>query len=56
MSSGGARPNAGRKKRCDTIRFMVNIQSEYAEKLRNRAKEQEKTIGEVLENIMDATL
>lgn len=56
MSSGGSRPGAGRKKRCETVRFMVSIRSEYADKLRIIAKEQDKTIGEVFEQIMDATL
>lgn len=56
MSSGGYRPNAGRKRRCETVRFMVSIRADYAERIRARAKEREVTIGEVVEEIIDATL
>ena len=56
MSRGGARPNSGRKSRGETISFALKIRKPYAERLREMAKEQEVTIGEVFEQSMDATL
>lgn len=47
---------ADRKKRCETVRFEVSIKVKYTERLRTILKEQDKTIGEVFENIMDTTL
>ena len=52
MSRGGARPNSGRKSRGETISFALKIRKPYAERLREMAKEQEVTIGEVFEQIM----
>lgn len=56
MSSGGARPRAGRKSRGETVSFALKLRKTYAERIRSLAKEQKITIGEVFEQIMDATL
>ena len=56
MSSGGARPGAGRKSRGELTRFMVNIKPEYVKRVKALAKEQNVTIGEALENIIDTAL
>lgn len=56
MSSGGYRPNAGRKKRCETTRFMVSIQPSYADRIKAKAKEDGITIGELVEKMVDTAL
>lgn len=56
MSSGGYRPNAGRKRRCETTRFMVSIQPSYADRIKAKAKEDGITIGELVERMVDTAL
>lgn len=51
MSSGGARPNAGRKKK-DTALISIRVQREVAEAIRAYAREMKVTMAEAAIEIL----
>lgn len=54
MSSGGARPNAGRKKK-DTELIYMRVPSAVAEEIRNYAKEHKVTLAEAVAEVFAKT-
>lgn len=51
MASGGARPNAGRKKK-DTVAISVRLPIEQADAVRSLAKEQKITLAEAIAKVI----